>query len=84
MTEEGISAQLAVTAAADATALTGVEPMAPDADSAQFAVALNAAGAAYLAATAEHFGQRASVAGGQGLAAGTYDATEVLRAANLA
>ncbi|OSC40289.1 PE domain-containing protein [Mycobacterium decipiens] len=81
--ETGISEEMAATTAAGAAALTGVLPMAPDADSAEFAAALNAAGAAYLASAAEHVGQRVAFAGAQGLAAATSVATEGLRAANL-
>ncbi|SPM33812.1 PE family protein [Mycobacterium rhizamassiliense] len=66
--ETGISEEMAATTAAGSAALTGVLPMAPDADSVEFAVALNAAGAAYLATATEHAGQRAGFAGAQGLA----------------
>lgn len=79
LTESGISMEMAATTAAGAAALTGVVPMAADADSAEFAAALNATGAAYLAGAAEHVGQRASFAGAQTLASGTYTATETLR-----
>lgn len=83
LTEAGISTDMAATTASGAAALTGVLPMAADADSAQFATALNAAGGAYLASAAEHVGQRAGFAGAQGLAAGTYVATEAIRAADV-
>lgn len=68
VTEGGISEEMAATTAAGAAALTGVMPMAPDADSVEFAAALNAAGAAYLATAAEHAGQRSAFGGAQGLA----------------
>lgn len=83
LTEAGISADMAATTASGAAALTGVVPMAADADSAEFAAALNAAGAAYLATAAEHAGQRAGFGGAQSLASGTYVATEAIRAADV-
>lgn len=83
-TEAAISAESAATTATAAAALTAVAPMAADQDSIAFAAALNATGVAYLAAAAEHVGQRAGYAGSQALASGTYVATEAIRAANLA
>ena len=79
--EAGISEEMAATTGAGAAALTGVMPMAPDADSAEFAAALNAAGAAYLATASEHAGQRSGFAGAQSLASTTGVATEAARAA---
>jgi hypothetical protein len=79
--ESGISEEMAATTAAGAAALVGVLPMAPDADSIEFAAALNAAGAAYLAAANEHAGQRAAFSGAQGLASGTAVAVEGFNAA---
>ena len=78
--EAGISQDMAATTAAGAAVLTGVIPMAPDADSAEFAAALNAAGAAYLATSAEHVGQRVAFAGAQGLASVTTTAVEAINA----
>jgi hypothetical protein len=78
--EAGISEEMAATTAAGAAALTGVMPMAPDADSAEFAAALNAAGAAYLTTAAEHAGQRSGFAGAQGLASTTATATDLINA----
>ncbi len=78
LTESGISMEMAANTAAGAAALTGVVPMAADADSAEFAAALNASGAAYLASAAEHVGQRESFAGAQMLASGTYTTTDVI------
>jgi hypothetical protein len=78
--ETGISEEMAATTAAGAAALTGAIPMAPDADSAEFAAALNAAGAAYLATAAEHVGQRGAFAGAQGLASVTHTAVEAINA----
>ncbi|MEB3980834.1 PE family protein [Mycobacterium sp. 663a-19] len=79
--EAGISEEMAATTAAGAAALTGVMPMATDADSAEFAAALNATGAAYLTTAGEHVGQRAAFSGAQGLASATTEATEAARAA---
>lgn len=81
--ETGISEEMAATTAAGSAALTGVLPMAPDADSAEFAVALNAAGATYLATATEHAGQRAGFAGAQGLSAVTSAAADAANSAIL-
>jgi hypothetical protein len=83
LTEAGISAQMAATTAAGSAALTGVVPMAADADSAEFAEALNATGAAYLATAADHVGQRAAFAGAQTLTTGTYLAMDAIHGAAL-
>jgi hypothetical protein len=83
-TESGISMEMAATTAAGAAALTGVVPMAADADSVQFAEALNATGAAYLAAAADHVEQRAAFAGAQTLASDTYVAMDSIHGAALA
>ncbi|MGH3970797.1 MAG: PE domain-containing protein [Mycobacterium sp.] len=77
-TESGIGAEMAATTAAGAAALTGVVPMAADADSAEFAQALNAAGATYLATVADHVEQRSAFAGAQSLASGTYTAMDAI------
>ncbi|WP_373280750.1 PE domain-containing protein [Mycobacterium celatum] len=82
--EAAISTESAAATATAAAVLTTVAPMAADQDSVEFAAALNATGAAYLAAAAEHVGQRAGYAGSQALASGTYVATEAIRATNLA
>lgn len=78
--EAGISEGMAATTAAGAAALTGVVPMAADADSIEFAAALNAAGTAYLASATEHAGQRVAFAGAQAMAAGTTTAVEAINA----
>lgn len=78
--EAGISEGMAATTAAGAAALTGVMPMGPDADSIEFAAALNAAGAAYLGTAAEHVGQRAAFAGAQGLSSAATVAAEAANA----
>lgn len=79
--EAGISEEMAATTAAGAAALTGVLPMATDADSIEFAAALNAAGAAYLGTAAEQVGQRAAFSGAQSLAGATTVAAEGFNAA---
>lgn len=84
LTESVISGQMAATTAGGAAALTGVLPMATDADSAALAVALNASGGAYLATMAEHVGQRATFAGAQNLASVTYLLNELAGAVRLA
>lgn len=81
VTEGAISEEMAATTAAGSAALTGVLPMAPDADSAEFAAALNATGAAYLATASEHAGQRSAFAGAQGLASATNVAADAASAA---
>jgi hypothetical protein len=78
LTESGISVEMAATTSAGAAALTGVVPMAADADSAGFAEALNATGATYLATAAEHVGQRTAFASAQTLASSTYLAMEAI------
>jgi hypothetical protein len=78
VTESGIGAEMAATTAAGAAALTGVVPMATDADSAEFAAALNATGATYLATVADHVQQRTAFAGAQSLASGTYAAMDAI------
>jgi hypothetical protein len=83
LTESAISAQMGATTAAGAAALTGVVPMATDLDSAEFAVALNATGAAYLATAADHVGQRTAFAGAQTLASGTYAGMDAIHGAAL-
>ncbi|BBX41005.1 PE family protein [Mycobacterium simiae] len=80
VTEGAISEEMAATTAAGSAALTGVLPMAPDADSAEFAAALNATGAAYLATASEHAGQRSAFAGAQGLASATNVAADAASA----
>jgi hypothetical protein len=78
VTESGIGAEMAATTAAGAAALTGVVPMATDADSAEFAAALNATGATYLATVADHVQQRTAFAGAQSLASRTYAAMDAI------
>jgi len=78
VTESGIGAEMAATTAAGAAALTGVTPMAADADSAQFTAALNATGASYLATISEHVEQRTAFAGAQSLSSGTYAAMDAI------
>jgi hypothetical protein len=76
--ETGVAAEMAATTATGAAALTGVTPMAPDADSLGFALALNATGASYLATMADHVQQRSAFAGAQSLASTTYEAMDAI------
>ena len=80
-TEGAISEEMSASTAAGSAALVGTLPMAPDADSIEFAAALNAAGAAYLATAAEHAGQRTAFSGAQGLASTTASTVDALSAA---
>lgn len=82
--ETGIVAELAAVTAAASEALIGVTPMGADLDSAQFAAALNAAGATYLGTAAEHLANRGLFAVAQNLAAATYTATDALSTSALA
>jgi hypothetical protein len=82
--ETGISAQIGAAAGGAAAPLLAVMPMGADLDSIQFAAALNAAGAAYVAAAGEHTANRGMFAGAQGLSAVTSAVTEVMRDAALA
>lgn len=77
-TETGISGEMAAATSAAAVALTAVLPMGADLDSAAFAAALNAAGAAYIGTATEHLTNRGVFAGSQDLAAATYTAAEVV------
>lgn len=77
-TESAIGAEMAATTAAGAAALTGVTPMAADLDSAEFAAALNATGATYLATMTDHVEQRTALAGAQSLASSTYAAMDAI------
>jgi hypothetical protein len=78
VTEGSVSATMAASASAAAPMLLGATPMGLDGDSAQFAAALNAAGGAYLATTAEHAGQRTAYSATQGLSATTYRVTDAI------
>jgi hypothetical protein len=77
--ETGISAEVGAAAAAAAAPLLTVMPMGADLDSIEFAVALNAAGAAYVASAGEHMANRGMFAGAQSLSAATSAVTEVIR-----
>lgn len=83
-TEAGVGAQIAASTSAAAEAITGVLPMGADLDSIQFAAALNAAGASYIAAAGEHFANRNLFASAQGIAAATYAASDAINNAALA
>lgn len=82
--ESGIGAELAAATSAAAVALTSVMPMGADLDSIAFAEAMNAAGASYLGAAAQHAAGRETFAGSQNLAAATYTATDAIHNATLA
>lgn len=82
-TESGIGAGLAATTAAAAAVVTGALPMGADLDSAQFAAALNAAGAAYVGTAGEHLANRELFAGAQNIAAATYTITDAINNAAL-
>jgi hypothetical protein len=82
-TEAGIAAGLQAAAAACSAVITTVLPMGADLDSAQFAAALNAAGASFLGAMSEHAIVRTEFASTQGLAAATYTAADVISNAAL-
>jgi hypothetical protein len=83
VTEMVISGDMAANNAAGAAALTGTVPMVPTSDDAAFSSMLNGAGMAYLGSVAEHVGQRAAYAGGQGLASISYVVNELLSAVNI-
>ncbi|BBX05343.1 PE family protein [Mycobacterium sp. ENV421] len=82
-TETSLSAEMGAATSAASEALMGVLPMGADLDSAQFAAALNAAGASYVATASEHLANRGMFAGSQELAAATYTATDILNNAAL-
>lgn len=82
--ESGIAAGLSAAASAASAALIGVLPMGADLDSAEFAAALNAAGASYLGTAGEHSMNRGLFAGAQDLASATYTATDVVNNTALA
>lgn len=77
-TESGIGAEMGAATAAASAALVGVMPMGADLDSAEFAAALNAAGASYIGTATEHLANRGMFAGAQNLAGATYTATDVI------
>jgi hypothetical protein len=84
VTQAGLAAQMGAGAASGASTLLGVMPMGADADSAEFAAALAAVGAAYVSIAGEHAAARASFSGAQSLAGVTAVATEAARAAAMA
>ncbi|AKK29954.1 PE domain-containing protein [Mycobacterium sp. EPa45] len=83
-TETSLSAEMGAATSAASEALMGVLPMGADLDSAQFAAALNAAGASYVTTATEHLANRGMFAGAQELAAATYTATDILNNTALA
>lgn len=82
--EAAISAEMGAAAAAAAVALVGVMPMGADLDSAEFAAALNAAGAAYIGTASQHLTSRGMFSGAQTVAATTYTATDAINNTALA
>lgn len=82
--ETGVSTEVGAAAAAASAPLLTVMPMGADLDSIEFAAALNAAGAAYVAAAGEHMANRGMFAGAQSLTAATSAATEAIRDIELA
>jgi hypothetical protein len=79
-TEVTVSAEMGASAAAASAALLGVTPMGLDADSAEFAAALSAAGGQYLGMTAQHVGSRLGLASDQAISSLTYQATDAINA----
>jgi hypothetical protein len=79
-TEVSISSEMGASASAASAALLGVTPMGLDADSAEFAAALSAAGGQYLGMTAEHVGSRLGLASNQAMSSLAYHATDVANA----
>lgn len=77
-TETGISAEMVAATSTAAAALTMAMPMGADLDSAAFAAAVNAAGAAYIGTATEHLTNRGLFAGSQDLAAATYTAADIV------
>lgn len=77
-TESGIGAGLAAATSAAAAMLTSALPMGADLDSAQFAAALNAAGAVYVGTAGGHLANREMFAGAQNIAAATYTVTDAI------
>jgi len=77
-TESGIGAGLAAATSAAAAVLTSALPMGADLDSAQFAAALNAAGAVYVGTAGEHLANREMFASAQNIAAATYTVTDAI------
>lgn len=77
-TETGISAEIAAATSVAAAALTTAMPMGADLDSAAFAAAANAAGAAYIGTATEQLTNRGLFAGSQDIAAATYTAADVV------
>ncbi|MEY8015334.1 PE family protein [Mycobacterium servetii] len=83
VTQAGLAEQTGAGASAGAPTLLGVAPMGADADSAEFAAALAAVGAAYVATAAQHAAQRGLFSDAQALAGETTVASEAIRAAAL-
>lgn len=80
-TEMALAQGMVASAAAKAPMLVGVLPMGADPASAQFAIAMNMAGGALLAAHNLHAVSRDDFAVKQQVSGATIDATETIRAA---
>lgn len=80
-TEAGLAAQKAAGLATGSPAMLAVTHMGGDADSVEFAAALQAVAAAYLGMAGQHVTQRGLFSGAQALAGVTAVATEAVRAA---
>lgn len=83
-TESAVAASASAATSVASPALIGAVPMGADLDSIQFAEALNAAGAAFIATSSEHCVSRGLFAGAQNVAAATYAATDVINNTALA
>lgn len=83
-TESAVAASATAATSVASPALIGAVPMGVDLDSIQFAEALNAAGAAFIATSSEHCVNRGFFAVAQNVAAATYTATDVINNTALA
>lgn len=79
--QAALAAQTGAGAAAGAATLMGAMPMGADADSAAFAAALAAVGAAYMVTAGEHAAARELFSDAQSSAGAITVASEAMRAA---
>lgn len=82
--ESGLASVVGVGTAASAPGLLGAVPMGADADSLEFAAALDALGAAFVAAATEHGISREMFSASQSAAVALTVASEAARAAAVA
>ncbi|OBH21192.1 PE domain-containing protein [Mycolicibacter sinensis] len=82
--ESGLASVMGAGTAAGAPGLLGAIPMGADADSVEFAAVLDALGAAFLAAAAEHGISREMFAASQSTAVAATVVSEAARAAAVA